>query len=107
MNLIKLLKAIKSKINVIDKDFECERCGHCCFYTIMLTKEDISRIKANGYSNFTDGKTMDKTEGHCVFMNKRKNLANCKIHSIKPEICDNFPMFRRELCIRYSHPEKV
>lgn len=107
MNLIKLLKVIKSKVNVIDKDFECERCGHCCCYKVMLTKEDICRIKEHGYSNFTDGKIMNRIRGHCVFMNTKKKLANCRIHSIRPEICSNFPMFRRELCLRYNHSEKV
>ena len=102
MNLIKLLKTIKSKLNVIDKDFKCERCGHCCSYKVMLTKEDIRKLERNGYSNFTDGKTMNMAEGHCVFMNKEKNLANCKIYPIRPDICSKFPMFRRELCLKYK-----
>jgi Fe-S-cluster containining protein len=102
MKLAALLEAIKSKINVVDKDFKCERCGHCCSYKVLLTKEDIARLKRNGYSNFTDGKSMNKIEGHCIFMNEEKSIANCKIHSIRPEICEKFPMFRRELCEKYQ-----
>ena len=106
MNLTRLLSVIKSKANVIDKDFKCKRCGHCCHYRIMLTKEDIALIESKGYTDFTDGRTMNMTHGHCVFMNHKKKVANCRIHSIRPEICSNFPMFRREMCSNYDS-EKV
>lgn len=69
------------------------KCSACCHNTeMMLTKEDVARIKALGYENFyyeKDGFLYLKNEnGKCVFLNER---GLCKIYEKRPEGCRFYP----------------
>ncbi len=70
-------------------------CGKCCIETEMpLTKDDIARIEALGYSrrDFTvrDGKIvrLRNVNGKCFFLDSQNR---CRIYEHRPKGCRLYP----------------
>lgn len=70
-------------------------CGKCCIETEMpLTKEDIARIEALGYSKrdfaVRDGKIirLRNVNGKCFFLDSHNR---CRIYEHRPEGCRLYP----------------
>jgi len=82
-------------IKAYSEDFKCEKCGHCCQFSILLNKQDIQNIISSGHSkeeflekkNFLNILKKDKS-GFCVFLNKDKT---CNIYEARPKTCRKFP----------------
>ncbi len=99
------------------------RCSACCHNTeMMLTEEDVKRIKALGYKDFyyeEDGFFYLKNKnGKCVFLDER---GLCMIYEQRPEGCRFYPfiydpemdnIMRDENCpyrekFKLENPEKL
>lgn len=78
------------------RKFKCLRCGKCCRLKVVLTKEDIAKIKKAGYKNFLEKNNyLKKVNGYCIFMTLNNGVTSCKLeHSAKPEVCRNFPTIK-------------
>jgi len=76
--------------------FACTMCGNCCrLRIIQITEEDIKRMEKEGLKDFhvKSGNEywMRRENGRCVYLKDDK----CSIHKIRPQICRNFPFFKR------------
>jgi len=76
------------------ESFKCERCTDCCKHLVVkLCKKDISRIEEKGYKDFfvydkrIKGNVLKHKNFKCVFLGKK----NCKIYSIRPKVCREYP----------------
>jgi len=73
--------------------FSCTRCGGCCRdVTVPLTQEDVKRIEGAGYRRFYAdtwiGTKIVLMPGlTCFFYGD----GGCRIYSIRPQICKEFP----------------
>jgi len=85
------------------KLFECKRCGFCCQgeSTVSLSsqeQENIARYLGLSLQEFLTRYTIKKDKrvemktinGHCIFYDEEKSL--CKIHSVKPSACRQWPL---------------
>jgi Fe-S-cluster containining protein len=89
--------------------FKCTRCGECC-HSPRLSKQDIERIKNEGYKEndfvFTDevgNKYTIEQKDWCIFLEKEK-ISTCKIYNARPNICRIYP---RELNKGSCKPVKL
>jgi len=86
----------------LDKIFTCKCCGHCCHgtSTVSLSREEQDRMaKYLGLSlkDFLDKYCRIKkkhiemkiVDRHCIFYGKD---GLCKIHSVKPDACRQWPL---------------
>ncbi|MFX1477637.1 MAG: YkgJ family cysteine cluster protein [Promethearchaeota archaeon] len=80
---------------------KCENCGQCCIRTEMiLSKQDIKRIKKNAPKNLVRKKFIFKNdegffqlknlEEHCIFLDFQSK--KCKIYDIRPKGCIFYPL---------------
>jgi len=80
---------------------KCENCGQCCIRTEMiLSKQDINRIKKYAPKNLVKKKFVFKNEegffqlknlgNHCFFLDFQSK--KCKIYDIRPKGCDFYPL---------------
>jgi Fe-S-cluster containining protein len=86
------------------KAFECKMCGECCYGEggININEEEIKRISGflgltaeallDRYCYYRNNKVSIKSgpDGFCIFFDKN---TNCRIHTVKPEICSLWPFF--------------
>ena len=98
--------------------FVCRQCGRCCRtldYQQEVTAEDIARWRKQGRSDILEWVGIFKKDGcetgyriwvvpgtrqpakQCPFLEKiaSENRWICKIHSVKPTICRNYPVSRK------------
>ena len=91
--------------------FVCHRgCGYCCTNIVVLTKQDIARIKKMGFQekDFIETDSLgrkrlkrDKYEdAFCHFFAWKKGSkdiggkeAVCTIYKNRPEVCRKYPFF--------------
>ncbi|MBI4895599.1 MAG: YkgJ family cysteine cluster protein, partial [Candidatus Aenigmarchaeota archaeon] len=76
--------------------WECTQCGRCCKMIVSIDGEDIKKIEALGYNNFTqehDGEIiLKRKESKCVFLTDNKCSIQIKHgYENKPNICRRFP----------------
>lgn len=81
----------------------CKRCGYCCTLIPKITFFEMLRIMLRGYFNFSekdiDGKRSIKIIGKdCYFLERKDNTTACKIYSIRPKVCRNFPYKDAKVC---------
>jgi Fe-S-cluster containining protein len=90
---------------------KCADCGKCCCETEMiLSAQDVERIKNNCPKNLRSNNFYEKTAdglfqlknvmGYCVFLNPITNL--CEIYALRPEGCRFYPLIYdsdKKLCI--------
>ena len=98
--------------------FACRQCGRCCSaldYRYEVNEEDVLRWKAldrrdilqwvervdchkgrTGYRVWVVPGTHKRSES-CPFLKKNpaNNLWVCQIHTVKPQICRNYPVSRK------------
>lgn len=95
---------IESKDNT--RTFECVRCGTCCKWEgyVRLKENEIAQIAefleveihefTERFTILTDDRRnlslIEKDDGSCIFY--RSTLPGCKINSVKPLQCRNFPL---------------
>jgi len=80
----------------------CTRCGVCCRETeMLLSKEDILRIEAKGYSrklfvryDEAGYAVLQNRNGYCVFYNLKKR--QCNIYFFRPLGCQLYPVIYDE-----------
>jgi Fe-S-cluster containining protein len=86
--------------------FACRQCGDCCkgFGGTYLNETDLVAI-----ADYLDITTSELLERYCVQSGKRSVLAqgkdgyciffdgNCSIHSVKPQMCKNWPYIENVL----------
>ena len=85
-------------------NFECDRnCADCCKYlTVKLGKKDISKIKREGYEDFMErddhigSYVLKLRDEKCVFLDKKKDKYHCKIYSIRPKVCRQYPFINSD-----------
>lgn len=95
-----------------ESNFKCDRkCGRCCIdYTVLLSKKDIKRITQLGYEEnyFVEYERIGPENGNpilkknankwCVFLKKGNDgIYTCKIYDDRPEICQKYPFFGRQI----------
>lgn len=78
------------------KKFECNRCGYCCTLIPRITLLETVRIWFKGYKNFTTKDSLGKRcikqiKGDCFFLERNGKISSCKIYSIRPNVCKEFP----------------
>lgn len=83
--------------------YECDRCTACCRWPgqVKVTDAELERISAflgldldtfrNRYMRLNTSRTglvlEDRADGACVFLDGE----NCRIQSVKPQQCRDFP----------------
>jgi len=84
-------------------NFRCERCADCCKYlTVKLGKKDISSIKREGYEDFMEfdshigSYVLKLRDEKCVFLGRKKKEHYCKIYSIRPKVCRQYPFLNSD-----------
>lgn len=87
----------------MNKSFKCKRCAKCCLcLTVLLSKNDINRIKKKGYEEafFIDTENIGPYKGksslkrknnRCIFLAKKNKKYYCKIYDIRPKTCKDYP----------------
>ena len=85
------------------KNFECKKCGECCRPIVLLTEEDIVRIKLLGLreEEFVaidpigeeTHKVLKQKNNVCMFLKRYGENFICNIHQHRPEICRQYPFF--------------
>ena len=82
---------------ICNHDGSCDKVKLCCIETeMLLSREDIERIKKVGYQTFefveyVDGLPQLKNmDGHCVFYDPVSTL--CKIYNERPMGCRFYPI---------------
>jgi len=74
--------------------FRCTSCGDCCRIRIIpISREDIRRLEAAGYRDFTAERgepAMRRVNGRCVFLKDDR----CSVYEHRPRVCREFPFFR-------------
>ena len=84
--------------------FKCNRCGECCKGMIIkLDIKDIIRIEKLGYEDFTmedplgsPKPVLKRNKNSCIFLKQKENFHSCKIHSVRPDICREYPFTEEE-----------
>ena len=111
--------------------FACRQCGRCCNaldYRYDVTGEDVSRWKDLGRRDILEWvEKVEPDQGQagyrvwvvpgthrqaetCPFLKKdpASNLWACQIHTVKPQICRNYPVSRKHAvmtgCPGFSQP---
>ena len=100
--------------------FECEKCGECCKPLVLLTQEDIDRIKNSGFKekkflqddplddSETKGKVLRQKDEYCMFCDRKKDgTYHCLIHSLRPETCRKYPFVEEDLKLKSCKPKKI
>lgn len=92
---------------ICNHDGSCDKVKLCCIETEMiLSKEDIKRIKELGYqeADFVEYKDgfyqLKNIDGHCVFYDPKSTL--CKIYNERPQGCRFYPIIYdldRKTCV--------
>ncbi|HLC89029.1 MAG TPA: YkgJ family cysteine cluster protein [Candidatus Nanoarchaeia archaeon] len=91
--------------------FKCERCGYCCTLKVVLTNSEIAKIKANGFTDFFEKDEEDnkntiikrKDNGDCLFLERVKNRTSCRLYSVRPSPCRNYPPYEQDrLCKEFN-----
>lgn len=88
--------------------FGCLRCGTCCSNPPGINPKEASRIAEylgiskleffNNYVTFMEDHfygwkaKLDLIGNHCVFLEKEKGKASCKIHEVSPRQCRARPV---------------
>lgn len=97
--------------------FRCERCGKCCEMSIVrISKEDIKRIKREGYDEnyFIKRDIMSpglnkfvikKIGNKCIFLKKKNGKYFCEIYKVRPLTCQRYPFFKKD--VKSCKPEHV
>lgn len=78
---------------------ECKGCGKCCQNILLLTDQEIQRIKKYVKKNnikLINRNTIFSTSDVCPFLNKDNK---CNIYPVRAEICKNF------YCAEYMNTE--
>jgi Fe-S-cluster containining protein len=76
---------------------KCRRCGYCCTLIPVISFSEMLRIMLHGHINFTEkdikGKLCIKLVGKdCYFLERNDDrTTSCKIYSIRPKVCRDFP----------------
>ena len=89
---------------ITPETFKCDRsCGDCCIYlTVRLNKKEIEAIKKAGYDDFYEydshikNNVMKLGEDGCPFLGKKKGKYYCKIYSIRPKVCRQYPFVKTD-----------
>lgn len=73
--------------------FKCQHCGYCCINSnVLLTKEDINRIKKEVKKDFIE---LSKNGFRIIGTDKKECLFHknnrCSIHNTRPVICQEYP----------------
>jgi Fe-S-cluster containining protein len=101
---------------ITPSNFKCKQCGKCCFkYTVKVTDAEIRRIEKEGYEKdkFAEPDDFDPSTGNyalrrvddqCIFLFKDKGKYVCRIYSIRPKICKEYP-FNESKEIMSCEPE--
>ena len=76
-------------------DFKCKGCGNCCRFRVTpLLAEDVKRLEAAGYRDFTanvKGELSTKrVGGRCIFLKDDR----CTAYEHRPTVCREFPFFK-------------
>jgi len=78
-------------------DGSCDKVKLCCIETeMLLSREDIERIKKLGYSEtdfveeYLGFFQLKNIDGHCVFYDPETTL--CKIYNERPQGCRFYPI---------------
>jgi Fe-S-cluster containining protein len=82
-----------NKMNIVESPCIKYGCDKCCRETVMpLSNEDITRIKALGYTGFIDNSStwpkLMNIDGACYFLEK----GRCTIYNNRPEGCKLYPI---------------
>ena len=91
---------IPADFYIRNQAFSCTRCGFCCErYIVFLYPEDIQRMDARGYKNYSqyiNGKPFLRRENDsCIFFKKENCLSTCTIHTdVRPRLCHEFPAIK-------------
>ncbi len=79
------------------------RCGLCCTLLVRLGRQDIERIKKQGFDEayFVDIDTkgaqiLRRTNGYCRFLEIKEGIATCTIYESRPNVC------REYVCIKHG-----
>ena len=99
-------------------DFQCLQCGHCCRnldYRLELTEADYTMWRELGRTDILDWVAVFRRQGQpasyaiwvipgtrsyaavCPWLEKKPESGRwqCRIHSVKPEICRQYPGSRK------------
>lgn len=78
----------------------CKRCGWCCKTRVIVSKKNINNIRKflkMGQDEFMS-KYIETISGDyylpnpCPFLGFKDDKAECAIYSVRPEICQEFPI---------------
>lgn len=82
--------------------FRCLNCGYCCTLVVILSKDDIERIKKLGYNeaDFAENdrlgrKRVRMKNYYCYFLGLHKGESFCRIYNERPQVCRDYPFFRK------------
>ncbi len=97
------MRSQKNKLN--PKTFRCKRCGECCkLYTIKLTNDDIRKIEKKYNKNYflscdeiENYFVLKRINNKCLFLRKKKDKYFCEIYDIRPNICQKYPFFKKDI----------
>jgi Fe-S-cluster containining protein len=83
--------------------FTCQECAQCCRIHregVKITLPDARRLaRHDGLTLKEYYRTVQKCEDHCLIEQPCRYLEGncCTVHSIKPEICRNYPLQYRSV----------
>jgi len=80
--------------------WECQRCGFCCeVLQIKLLKEEEKKLreKYGDVVTYIDGEPFlkRKSDGTCIFLERKDNVAVCTIYEDRPLACRIYPFYLR------------
>jgi Fe-S-cluster containining protein len=73
------------------KNGECSNCGKCCTNILLLTADEITKIKK--FINFNKIKPVNRNNFLTSYVDICPFLSNdkkCLIYEVRPQICQNF-----------------
>ncbi|MFC1755553.1 YkgJ family cysteine cluster protein [Thermoproteota archaeon] len=80
--------------------FKCRNCGYCCTQIVVLSDDDLERIKQAGYdeSEFVEDDRLDRKRikmknYFCYFLGLNKGETFCRIYKYRPSVCRIYPFF--------------
>ena len=93
------------------RKFKCKQCGRCCLRygaCLQATDEDIEMWELGGREDILEwvnpfgdlwiNLKKDREAKRCPWLRKlpRKNKYICRINNLKPEVCREYPVDKRQ-----------